>query len=57
MDNSVNFRRAGILLAFPMAYAYVRLMLPSGNEFLIDGNMLTWSVAYPIIALLFISSA
>ncbi len=27
MDNSINFRRAGILLAYPMAYAYVRIML------------------------------
>ena len=27
MDNKIYFRRAGILLAFPMAYTYVRLLL------------------------------
>ena len=27
MDNSIGFRRAGILLAYPLAYAYVRLIL------------------------------
>ena len=27
MDNSTGFRRAGILLAYPLAYAYVRLVL------------------------------
>ena len=27
MDNSIGFRRAGILLAYPLAYAYVRLVL------------------------------
>ena len=26
MDNTIKFRRAGILLAYPMAYAYVRLV-------------------------------
>ena len=55
MDKKIIFQRLGVILAYPLAYAYVRLMMPSENEFLIDGNMLTWSVAYPIIALLFIA--
>ena len=29
MDNKIYFRRAGILLAFPLAYAYARLLLVS----------------------------
>lgn len=55
MDKRVIFQRLGVILAYPLAYAYVRLMISSANEFLIDGGRLTWSVAYPIIALLFIA--
>ena len=55
MDKRVIFQRLGVILAYPLAYAYVRLMISSANEFLIDGGTLTWSVAYPIIALLFIA--
>lgn len=55
MDKRVIFQRLGVILAYPLAYAYVRLMIFSANEFLIDGGTLTWSVAYPIIALLFIA--
>lgn len=55
MDKKIIFQRLGVILAYPLAYAYVRLMIPSGNEFIIDGNRLSWSVAYPIIALLFIA--
>jgi len=55
MDKRVIFQRLGVILAYPLAYAYVRLMIFSANEFLIDGGTLTWSVAYPVIALLFIA--
>lgn len=55
MDKRVIFQRLGVILAYPLAYAYVRLMIFSTNEFLIDGGTLTWSVAYPVIALLFIA--
>ena len=48
MDNSINFRRAGILLAYPLAYAYVRLMLNYWRE----GWMA--SIAYTSLAVLFI---
>ena len=54
MDNKVIFQRLGIILAYPLAYAYIRLLLPSGNEFLISTSTLTFTVAYPLIALLFI---
>lgn len=55
MDKRVIFQRLGVILAYPLAYAYVRLMIYSSNEFLIDSSTLTWSAAYPIIALLFIA--
>ena len=55
MDKRVIFQRLGVILAYPLAYAYVRLMISSADEFLIDSNRLTWSAAYPIIALLFIA--
>ena len=55
MDKRVIFQRLGIILAYPLAYTYVRLMIFSSNEFLIDSDRLTWSVAYPLIALFFIA--
>ena len=55
MDKRVIFQRLGIILAYPLAYAYIRLMMSSSYEFLISSDRLTWSVAYPVIALLFIA--
>ena len=55
MDKRVIFQRLGVILAYPLAYTYVRLMIFSSNEFLIDSDRLTWSVAYPLLALLFIA--
>ena len=55
MDKRVIFQRLGVILAYPLAYAYVRLMMSSSYEFLISSDRLTWSVAYPVIALLFIA--
>ena len=48
MDNKIYFRRAGILLAFPMAYAYARLLL---IEFLRGWQ---FSLALTAISLIFI---
>ena len=55
MDKRVIFQRLGIILAYPLAYAYVRLMMSSSYEFLINADRLSWSIAYPIIALFFIA--
>ena len=41
MDNSINFRRAGILLAYPMAYAYIRLLFFEMNSEWKDSLILT----------------
>ena len=48
MDNKIYFRRAGILLAFPMAYAYVRLLFIEN----LTGPM--FSVALTAVSLIFI---
>ena len=55
MDKRVILQRLGIILAYPLAYAYVRLMMSSSYEFLINADRLSWSIAYPIIALFFIA--
>lgn len=48
MDKTINFRRAGILLAYPLAYAYVKFMLAD--------QYTGWKepVVYTIFALAFI---
>lgn len=48
MDNKIYFRRAGILLAFPLAYTYARLLLVN--------NYTEWqfSLALTVISVLFI---
>lgn len=48
MDKTITFRRVGILLAYPMAYAYARLMFYDWNK--------SWqaTAAYTAIALIFI---
>ncbi len=48
MDNKIYFQRAGILLAFPLAYAYARLVLIEPLE------GLSFSVALTIVSLMFI---
>ena len=58
MDKKVIFQRLGILLAYPLAYAYIRFMFDGSELFLIDpsngaGHFII-SVAYPLLALLFI---
>ena len=58
MNNTVTLKRLGIALAYPLAYAYVRLMTDFNNTFMIDpsggnGHMKV-SIAYPLFALIFI---
>ena len=43
MDNTIKFRRAGILLAYPMAYAYVRILL--------TGFFTEWGSAFALTAM------
>ena len=58
MDKKVIFQRLGIILAYPLAYAYLRLIFyftdvtELGPSFL-DGR-LTIALTYPVFALLFI---
>lgn len=57
MDNRLTLRRLGVILAYPLAYAYVRLMLVDyESEFIINisGLGLNFSYSFPLVALLFI---
>lgn len=54
MDKKIVLQRLGILLAYPLAYTYLRLMLTSYKEFVIDTPYISLSVAYPVLAVLFI---
>ena len=58
MDKKVIFQRLGILLAYPLAYAYIRFMIDGTGDFSIDpsngaGHFLI-TISYPILALVFI---
>ena len=58
MDKKVILQRLGIILAYPLAYAYIRLIfdftdLEDLGPTLMDGK-LTISLAYPVFAVLFI---
>ena len=57
MDNRLPLRRLGVILAYPLAYAYVRLMfVDCESEFIINisGLGLKFSYSFPLVALLFI---
>ena len=58
MDKKVVFQRLGVILAYPLAYAYVRLVLSFTRTFYIDAvigeGRFSLNIAYPIFALLFI---
>ena len=58
MNNTVTLKRLGIALAYPLAYAYVRLMMDFNDTFVIDpsgGNgHMNVSIAYPLFAFIFI---
>ena len=59
MDNKVILQRLGIILAFPLAYAYVRLILSASfGEFTIDPSQgagpFLIAFSYPLFALMFI---
>ena len=58
MDKRVIFQRLGILLAYPLAYAYIRLIFDFSNvedlgPAILDGK-LTIALTYPVFAVLFI---
>ena len=58
MDKKVIFQRLGILLAYPLAYAYIRLVFEFDNLIstgipMFNGG-LEFIVTYPIFALLFV---
>ena len=58
MDKKVIFQRLGILLAYPLAYAYIRLIFSFTNDFVVWGNIgqgsFRFNYAYPVFTLLFI---
>ena len=58
MVKKVLFQRLGILLAYPLAYAYVRLLMGFSEEFYIEATVgageFHYNIAYPIFAILFI---
>lgn len=58
MDKKVSLQRLGILLAYPLAYAYIRLICAFSDEFVLRGTIgqggFRFNYAYPIFALLFI---
>ena len=58
MDKKVIFQRLGIILAYPLAYAYVRLLINFSEEFYINATVgagnFHYNIAYPIFAILFI---
>jgi len=58
MDKKVIFQRLGILLAYPLAYAYVRFFFDFIDDFVVDpsggGEHFLINVSYPVFALLFI---
>lgn len=54
MDKKVIFQRLGVLLAYPLAYVYIRLMISGYGEFYVRSGWFSISVAYPLLAVLFI---
>ena len=58
MDKKVIYQRLGIILAYPLAYAYIRLIfnfddISKTGISILDGT-LTIAVTYPVFALMFI---
>ncbi len=58
MDKKVIFQRLGIILAYPLAYAYIRFIfnfdeISKSGITILDGK-LTIAVTYPVFALMFI---
>lgn len=58
MDKRIIFQRLGILLAYPLAYSYIRFIFDSDNRFVIDpsqgSELFLINIAYPVFALLFL---
>ena len=58
MDKKVIFQRLGLILAYPLAYAYIRFIfnfdeISKSGITILDGK-LTIAVTYPVFALMFI---
>ncbi|MCR5327420.1 MAG: DUF4173 domain-containing protein [Saccharofermentans sp.] len=58
MDNKLILQRLGVILAYPLAYAYVRFIFDLTDSFIIDPSMgaghFMIKVSYPVFAILFI---
>lgn len=58
MDNKLILQRLGVILAYPLAYAYVRFIMDLTDGFIVDPSMggghFMIKVSYPIFAILFI---
>ena len=58
MDKKIIFQRLGILLAYPLAYAYIRLIFDFEYQFVIETAIgqgeFSFNFAFPVFALLFI---
>ena len=59
MDKKVIMQRLGVILAYPLAYLYLRLLVSFTEEFYIPVTIgygeFKYNIAYPIFALLFIA--
>lgn len=59
MDKKIIFQRLGVVLAYPLAYLYLRLLVTFSEEFYIPVSIgsgeFKYNIAYPIFALLFIA--
>ena len=58
MDKKVIMQRLGVILAYPLAYLYLRLLVSFSEEFYIPVTIgcgdFKYNIAYPVFALLFI---
>lgn len=59
MDKKITLQRLGVLLAYPLAYLYLRLLISFNAEFYIYTTIgcgdFKYNIAYPIFALIFIA--
>ena len=59
MDKKITLQRLGVILAYPLAYLYLRLLISFNGEFYIYTTIgcgdFKYNIAYPIFALIFIA--
>ena len=57
MDKKITLQRLGVILAYPLAYLYLRLLITFSEEFYIPVTIgygeFKYNIAYPIFALIF----